>query len=97
MTERVEHRGPPYRTYVMIFVGLAVLTALTVLISYSGLGEGVRTFLAFAIASVKTLMVALIFMHLRFEKRTLVLFAIVPVVLAVFFIMAIAPDIGVVR
>lgn len=93
MTEHVRH-GPAYKDYVMVFVGLAVLTTITVALSYSGLGEGLRTFLAFTIAVVKTLLVASIFMHLRFEPRFILLFAVTPVALAILFILAIAPDIG---
>jgi caa(3)-type oxidase subunit IV len=93
MKEHVHH-GPAYKDYVMVFVGLAVLTLGTVGISYSSIGEGMRHFLAFAIATVKTLLVASIFMHLRFEPRTLLIFAVTPVALAILFILAIAPDIG---
>ena len=85
---------PSYMNYVMVFVGLGVLTALTVAISYSGLGEGLKMYLSFAIATVKALLVALFFMHLRFEPRTIVVFAVTPVLLAILFILAIAPDIG---
>lgn len=93
MDEHAKH-GPSYRHYAMVFGGLAVLTALTVAISYSSLTEGTRVVLAFTIAGLKTLMVALIFMHLRFESRPIVVFAIMPVLLAVLFILAISPDIG---
>lgn len=93
MTEHVRH-GPSYKDYVMVFVGLAVLTSITVAMSYSNLGEGLKMFFAFAIATVKTLLVASIFMHLRFEPRLILIFAVTPVVLAIFFILAIAPDIG---
>ena len=88
------HHGPSYRNYVVVFVGLAVLTAITVAMSYSGLSHEVRTFLAFLIALTKACLVALIFMHLKFEKRLLAIFAVAPVILAIFFIIAIAPDIG---
>lgn len=94
MTEHT-HRGPAYKDYLLVFAGLAVLTATTVMISYTGLGEGPRTFLSFAIAAVKTLLVASIFMHLRFEPRTIVIFAITPVVLAIIFMLAISPDVSV--
>jgi cytochrome c oxidase subunit 4 len=96
MTEHAKH-GPSSKDYVMVFVGLAVLTGVTVGISYSGLGEGLKTFLSFAIATVKALLVALLFMHLRYEPRTIVVFAVTPVLLAVLFIVAISPDIGIVR
>lgn len=94
MTEHTHH-GPAYKDYIWIFIGLAVLTGLTVLISYTGLPHGLKLFLAFAIATVKTLMVATIFMHLRWESRIIVIFAVTPVVLAVMFMLAISPDISV--
>ena len=93
MTEH-EHHGPTTKNYIMVFVALAVLTTITVLISYSPLGAGTKEFFAFAIATIKTLLVASIFMHLRFEPRTIVIFAISPVLLALWFILAIKPDIG---
>ncbi|MEE9270962.1 MAG: cytochrome C oxidase subunit IV family protein [Candidatus Krumholzibacteria bacterium] len=96
MTEHAKHRLSS-KDYVMVFLGLMVLTGLTVALSYTGLGEGMRTFLAFAIASAKALLVALLFMHLRFEPRPIIIFAVTPVVLAVLFILAISPEVGVVR
>jgi caa(3)-type oxidase subunit IV len=95
MTEHAEHRGPAYKDYVMVFVSLAVLTAATVAISYTGLGHGAREVLAFAIAVVKTVLVASIFMHLRFETRTIVIFAVSPLILAIIFILAISPEVGI--
>ncbi len=91
-----ERGHPTYKNYVSIFVALIVLTTATVAISKTGLSEGVRMFLAFAIASVKTLLVATIFMHLKYEKKTILIFATVPILLAIFFILAISPDVGVV-
>ncbi len=88
-----KHR-PSSKDYALIFTALAVLTGITVGISYSSLGEGAKTNLAFVIASLKAVMVALIFMHLRFEKRPIVIFAIAPVLIALLFIVAIAPDVG---
>ena len=90
-----EHAHPTYKNYIAIFMSLIVLTTATVLISKTGLSEGVRIFLAFAIATVKTLLVATIFMHLKYETKTIIIFATVPVALAILFIVAISPDIGV--
>jgi caa(3)-type oxidase subunit IV len=94
MNEHAAHHGPSYRHYVAIFVSLAILTAATVLISYSGLAMNVRTTLAFIIAAIKAVLVGLIFMHLRFERRTIVIFAVSPILLAFVFILAIAPDVA---
>lgn len=89
------HSHPTYAQYIMIFAALAILTALTVAISYTSLGHGVKLFLAFGIASVKVFLVGLIFMHLRFETRTIIIFALSPLVLAIIFMLAISPDIGI--
>ncbi len=93
MSEHAKH-GPSSKDYAMIFAALAVMTAITVGISYTSLGEGTKTILAFTIATIKTVLVALIFMHLKFEKRPIVIFAIAPVLIALLFIVAIAPDVG---
>ena len=90
-----EHHGPAYMHYVMVFVGLLVLTATTVAISYTSLSEGTKELLAFSIATVKAVLVGSIFMHLKFEPRLLVLFAVAPLVLTLVFILSIAPDVGV--
>ena len=95
MTEHAH--GPSTKNYLVVFTALAVMTSATVLISKTGLGDGTKAFLAFAIASVKTLLVASIFMHLRYESKTIVIFAVVPILLALLFIVAISPDVGVVR
>ena len=90
-----EHDHPSYKNYISIFVALIILTTTTVAISKTGLPEGLKMFLAFGIATVKTLLVATIFMHLKYETKTILIFATVPVLLAIFFILAISPDIGV--
>lgn len=90
-----EHHGPTTTTYLMVFGVLAVLTTLTVVISYSGMADKTKEILSFVIAGAKALLVALIFMHLRFESRIIAVFAIVPVLLAILFILAISPDIGI--
>jgi len=94
MEAHVKH-GPSTRNYVGIFVSLAVLTAATVALSYSGFADNTRHALAFVIASIKAILVASIFMHLRFESRVLVIFAVLPIFLAILFILAISPDVGV--
>lgn len=93
MEEHAKH-SPSYKDYIAIFAGLLILTTATVLIAYSSLSNGTKETLAFVIASVKALMVALIFMHLRFEPRVIVYFAILPILLALLFILAISPDVG---
>ena len=57
------------RSYVAVFITLAVLTAVTVGASYLHLPHKGAVALALLIATVKASLVAAIFMHLNSEKR----------------------------
>ena len=56
------------RTYMIVFVGLAVLTAVTVGISYLHLPVAMALLVGMIVASVKGSMVVSWFMHLIHEK-----------------------------
>ena len=58
----------PYRTYVNIWATLVVLTGITVGAAYTDL-KHLAILTAVLIATVKSTLVALYFMHLRWEKR----------------------------
>jgi cytochrome c oxidase subunit 4 len=64
------HKGPTQSVYVLVWAGLLGMTALTVTAASSELRGGVG--LALGIAAVKSVLVALYFMHLRWEKRLLI-------------------------
>ena len=66
-----------YRTYIIVCISLLILTALTWGVSYVNLGMG-NVAVALLIASVKAALVALFFMHLRYENRLVWAFAILP-------------------
>jgi cytochrome c oxidase subunit 4 len=66
-----------YRTYIIVWIVLLILTVLTWGVSYINLGMGNVT-VALLIASLKAALVALFFMHLRYENRLVWAFAIVP-------------------
>ena len=59
------------RTYVLVFTALAVLTVVTVGISYIHLPTGPAIALAMAVALVKAGLVAGFFMHLVSEKKVI--------------------------
>ena len=61
-----------YRTLFLVLLALLVLTGVTVGASYVDLGR-LNVWVALSIASVKGSLVLLIFMHMKFEGRTLVL------------------------
>lgn len=68
-----EHRIVPYSTYVIVWVALLGLTALTVGAARVDLGRfgahaAVSTIVALVIATVKASLVLAIFMGLRYER-----------------------------
>ncbi len=66
-----------YRIYIIVWLGLIILTGVTWGVSYINLGMGNVT-VALLIASVKAGLVALFFMHLRYENKLVWTFALVP-------------------
>lgn len=60
-----EHGGP--KTYAATLVALLILTGLTVGAAYIDLGSG-NIVVALTIATIKATLVALFFMHLKWEK-----------------------------
>ena len=67
-------RSDPLRTDLAVFGGLLILLAATVLIAQADLGV-LNTAAAVSIATVKALLVALYFMHLRRGSRVTWVFA----------------------
>jgi cytochrome c oxidase subunit 4 len=65
------------RTYLLVWGALMVLTAATVAVSYVHLGM-MNVVVALLIAAVKASLVALFFMHLRYESRLVWGFALTP-------------------
>lgn len=66
MTEQ-EHPIVPYRTFVVVWLLLLLLTAVTVAVSRVHLGP-LNIWAALGIASVKSALVIFFFMHLGYEK-----------------------------
>jgi cytochrome c oxidase subunit IV len=62
------------RTYIVVWIGLLVLLALTVGAAYVPLGE-FNTITAVSIAVIKAVIIALYFMHLRYSPRLTWVFA----------------------
>ncbi len=80
--------------YVMIFLALVFLTAVTVAIAYVKFpSELINVMMALAVAIVKGSLVAFFFMHLKFEGKLIYLIFIVPLLLSILLIFAIIPDV----
>ena len=60
------------RVYVMVFVALAVLTVVTVALSYLHLPTGLSITVAMLVATVKAGLVAGYFMHLLSEEKVII-------------------------
>ena len=68
-----------YGTYIMVWLGLVALTAVTVSVAGFEFG-GVTIIIALLIATVKSLLVGNYFMHLKFEKVIFKVFVAVCIV-----------------
>jgi cytochrome c oxidase subunit IV len=80
--------------YFMVFVSLVVLTVVTVAVAFKRFeSELINVLLALLIASVKASLVALYFMHLKFEGKLIYFIAIVPLILCVILVCALIPDV----
>ena len=80
--------------YMGIFWVLLVLTIVEVALTFLGLPKFLLGSLLVILAVWKAALVAMYFMHLKFERRTLAMIAIVPFILCLFLILMLLPDIG---
>ena len=80
--EELEHHPGP-RKYVTIAIILAIVTALEVAVYYIPAVEGILVPILLAMAVVKFIMVALYFMHLKFDSRVFRRFFLIGIVLAI--------------
>ena len=80
--------------YVAVWFWLVGLLIASVVISYLPISRDVAVFLIFAAAFVKTVLVALNYMHLKFEQLLIYAMAIIP--LLIFFVLWVVlyPDIA---
>lgn len=80
--------------YVAVWLWLVGLMIASILVSYLPIPTAIAIFLIFLAAFVKALLVALNYMHLRFEQVLIYGMAIVP--LAIFFVLwlVLYPDIA---
>jgi caa(3)-type oxidase subunit IV len=79
--------------YIKVFYILLVLTVIEVGIVYLGLPKILLWSMLVVLAVWKAALVAMHFMHLKFEKKTLAVVAITPFILCVFLILMLMPDI----
>jgi cytochrome c oxidase subunit 4 len=78
--------------YMNIFWALTVLTVFEIGVIYLPLPKFVIGVLLVSLACTKAALVAMYFMHLKFEKSTLGIIALTPMILCVFLIFMLLPD-----
>jgi cytochrome c oxidase subunit 4 len=76
-----------------VFWWLLVLTVLEIAVIYMPIAKMAIAILLVSMAISKAALVALYFMHLKFERRTLAMVALSPFVLCLFLILMLTPDI----
>ena len=85
-----EHFAHP--NYWLVWAGLAVLTLVELGVAFLPWSRALIVFTLVVLAVWKALMVALYFMHLRFEKNRMRIFAIAPLPLAVIIVIAVMTE-----
>ena len=85
-----EHKEHP--KYMIIFVWLAVLTAIEIGVAIPEYSILLKAILLIGLACGKAALVAIYFMHLKFEKRTLAAIVITPFLICVFLVIMLMPD-----
>jgi len=79
------HAPVPYRTFILIWVALLVLTGITVAVSRVDVGA-LNIWVALGVASLKSSLVIFYFMHLRQETRLFKIGLLVMLVILAIFI-----------
>lgn len=83
------HKQP---RYMLVFAGLAVLTLIEVGVAFLGLGRVATIIVLVGLAIWKAVLVALYYMHLRFEPPRLVLMVVAPLPLALILVLAVLTE-----
>jgi cytochrome c oxidase subunit 4 len=84
-----EHKHP---NYMKIFWILAVLTVIEIVVVFMPIPKFAIAVLLCALAVVKAAYVAMYFMHLKMETRTLGLIAVTPLAIATLLVFVLLPD-----
>ena len=85
------HKQP---NYIGVFWWLLALTVIEIAVIYLPIARLLIGILLVGLALSKASLVAMYFMHLKFEARTLGLIALTPLVLCVLLIFALLPDLS---
>ena len=88
-TNAQEHAEP---NYWYVWLALLILTIVELAVARSPLPKGANIFLLCVLALAKAALVAMYFMHLKFEKYALMLIVVTPLVLSAILYIGLVPD-----
>jgi cytochrome c oxidase subunit IV len=92
-TAQAQTHAHPQPNYMGVFWWLLALTIAEVIVAYAHMPRPITVILLVGMAFTKAAMVALYFMHLKFERSTLTLIALTPLILCIFLSLMLLPDI----
>ena len=78
--------------YMNIFYWLAALTIIEIAVAIPEYSIVLKAILLIGLACGKAILVANYFMHLKFERKTLVAIVLTPFIICVFLVFALMPD-----
>ena len=84
--------GHKHPNYMAIFWYLAILTVVEIGVIFLPFGKFTNGVLLCALAVTKAALVAMYFMHLKFETRTLGMIAVTPLAIATLLVFVLLPD-----
>lgn len=87
-------RGTVRPNYIAVWLWLVGLLIASVVISYLPISRGLAVLLIFVAAFVKAMLVALDYMHLKFEQPLIYAMAIIPLAIFVVLWIVLYPDIA---
>jgi cytochrome c oxidase subunit 4 len=79
--------------YMKVFYWLAILTVAEIGVTFLQTSKLTIGFLLVVLALAKACLVALFYMHLKFERPTLGIIALTPLIICAFLVVALLPDI----
>jgi caa(3)-type oxidase subunit IV len=95
--EPAAHAGPNFRLYMIIFGALSVFTLLSFVVNWAerqfGFGAHTGATIILCIAIIKATLVAMIFMHLKWDWGRLYFLIIPAFILGTMMMMVLLPDI----
>src|SRR5262245_7654031 len=86
------HQAHPEPNYFAVIVVLSIFTLIEIVVANAPMQKLVIGILLVGLALTKAIIVAMFFMHLKFEKTTLALIAATPLILCTLLIFALLPD-----